>query len=267
MIIMFLSACTFSAVRDKIKNHWNISIFKYWVQGTKWEDFFNPDSWKNKYKKDENGNLIPDPKNPGSYLRKTFILFGKDTGIWVPVVFVDAWHMIKGGEILAYSIAVGLGISVMAEISNILWMQYWYCNVIVLVLVWSAYFELLHAEWLEKKVQVVENYMFNKMVKNDTKLYLDDVRKAPDKSWTVVRNVAEAIRFLQTNKVSVLSVDHDLGNEIPGYDLLEWLENEVAEGKSNIRVPDKIKIHSANIPARKRMKQAVESIQRMRKAE
>lgn len=257
MIIMFLFACTFSAVRDKIKNHWNISIFKYWVSGTKWEDFFNPDSWKNKYKKDENGNLIPDPKNPGSYLRKTFILFGKDTGIWVPVVFVDAWHMIKGGEILAYSIAVGLGISVMAEISNIWWMQYWYYNVIVLVLVWSAYFELLHAYLLEKKIQT------------DVKVYLDDVRKAPSEDWIVVRNVEEAIRLLKTNKVSELSVDHDLGDETPftGYDLLEWLEREVAEGKSNIRVPDKIKIHSANVPARIRMKQAVESIQRMRRTE
>lgn len=269
MIVMFILACTFSAVRDKLKQHWDISIFKYWVQGTKWEAFFNPNSWLNKYKLDEEGNRIPDPKRPGKFLRKTFVIFGWDTGIWIPVVFLDAWHMIKGGEILAYSIAVGLGLSVMAEVTGILWMQYWYYNTIALVLFWSIYFELLHSEWLEKKIQTAENAMFNKMVKNDVKVYLDDLREAPDEGWIVVRSVEGAIRLLKTNKVSELSVDHDLGNQTPftGYDLLEWLENEVAEGKSDIRVPDTIKIHSANVSARKRMKQAVESIQRMRRAE
>jgi hypothetical protein len=267
MLVSFILAVILSASRDKIKDHWVTSIFRYWVQGTKWEYFFNTvKSWENKYKHDEEGNLIPDPKRPGKFLRKTIVLFGWDTGIWLPVVFTDAWHMIKGGEILLYSLSIGLAISV---ISDVCWLQYWYWNTVALVLVWSILFELFYADWLEKKMQNAETTLLNKIVKNDIKLYLDDVREAPEEGWIVVRDVESAIKFLKTNKVKELSVDHDLGDDTPytGYDLLEWLEEEVAHGKSTIRVPEKMKIHSANPAVRTKMKQAIESIQRMRRAE
>lgn len=267
MIASFVLAIILSASRDKIKDHWNNSIFKYWVQGTTWERFFNTiDSWLNKYKLDEEGNRIPDPKRPGKFLRKTIVLFGWDTGIWLPAVFTDAWHMIKGGEILLYSLSVGIAI---AEISTISWMQYWYYNTVVLVLLWSVLFELFYAEWLDKKIQNVETAIFAKMVKNDIKLYLDDKRDVPDETWTLARSVEVAMKFLKTGKVAELSLDHDLGNETPftGYDLLEWLEEEVAHGKSTIKVPKIMKIHSANPAVRTKMKQAIESIQRMRRTE
>lgn len=265
MLVSFIIAVILSASRDKIRDHWNNSIFRYWVQGTSWERFFNTTkSWLNKYKLDEEGNRIRDPERPGKFLRKTIVIFGWDTGIWLPAVFTDAWHMIKGGEILLYSLSIGIAI---AELSTISWMQYWYYNTIVLVLFWSVVFELFYADWLDKKIQNIETAIFAKMVKGDIKLYLDDKRDVPDETWTLARSVEVAMRFLKTNKVAELSLDHDLGNDTPytGYDLLQRLENEMALGKLNVRIPEKIKVHSANVPARKRMKQAIESIENMRR--
>lgn len=41
------------------------------------------------------------------------------------------------------------------------------------------------------------------------KLYVDDWREAPDRSWTVVRSISSAIRFLVNEDVEELSLDHD----------------------------------------------------------
>jgi hypothetical protein len=47
-----------------------------------------------------------------------------------------------------------------------------------------------------------------------TKLYLDDVRPAPDSSWTVVRSYDEFIKYMSENPVpDIISFDHDLADE------------------------------------------------------
>lgn len=57
-------------------------------------------------------------------------------------------------------------------------------------------------------------------------LYVDDLRDCPD-GYIVASNYEEACRLLCTNKVNILSLDHDLGedeqgNLLPtGYDLVK----------------------------------------------
>lgn len=91
------------------------------------------------------------------------------------------------------------------------------------------------------------------------RVFLDDERQTPD-GWTRVYWPDEAIALLQTGKVTEISLDHDLGDDErgTGYDVLEWIEAEVV---LNAFKPPKIKIHSANPPARARMSAAVRSIE------
>lgn len=44
------------------------------------------------------------------------------------------------------------------------------------------------------------------------KLFLDDIRHPADKSWTIARDVPEAIRLLKTDTVTFASLDHDLAD-------------------------------------------------------
>jgi len=78
------------------------------------------------------------------------------------------------------------------------------------------------------------------------KLFIDDVRNAPDNSWTVARNYKEAISYLTGNEqITHLSFDHDLGNNSrSGYDIAKWIEKKVIEGK--FILPQNVYIHSAN---------------------
>lgn len=90
------------------------------------------------------------------------------------------------------------------------------------------------------------------------KIYLDDTRPAPE-GWILVTDVHETIQLLKTQKVTDLSLDHDLGNDGlgTGYSVLLWIEENVYT--SNY-IPPRIQIHTANTSARLRMELAVESI-------
>ena len=97
------------------------------------------------------------------------------------------------------------------------------------------------------------------------KLWLDDRRGPPDEGWVHVYTPDEVIETLKAGKVTELSLDHDLGiftaeREITGYDVLLWIEREVAEGR--FQAP-KLDVHSANPVARRRMQQAIASIRRL----
>ena len=99
------------------------------------------------------------------------------------------------------------------------------------------------------------------------KVWLDDLREAPP-GWVRVRTPEVAIGLLETGDVTEISLDHDLGlvdgeRERTGYDVLLWLEREVAEGRWVFPLPQ-ISVHSANPVGRKRMEQAIASIRRMR---
>jgi len=93
------------------------------------------------------------------------------------------------------------------------------------------------------------------------KVYLDDLRKAPD-GWVHVYWPDEAIELLKTGQVEEISLDHDLGDDShgTGYDVVLWIEEAVAtEGFS----PPAIKVHSANTAARQRMEAGIQSIEKM----
>lgn len=63
-----------------------------------------------------------------------------------------------------------------------------------------------------------------------TKLFLDDERKLPDDSYSLVRSYEEAVNYVKENGIpSFISFDHDLGldenNQIAktGFDFAKWL--------------------------------------------
>jgi hypothetical protein len=97
------------------------------------------------------------------------------------------------------------------------------------------------------------------------KVWLDDERAAPA-GWVHVRTPEDAIELLRGGDVEELSLDHDLGLDVgvrerTGYDVLLWLEAEVAAGRA--RPPAVMTVHSGNVGAVTRMEQAVESIRRL----
>jgi hypothetical protein len=95
------------------------------------------------------------------------------------------------------------------------------------------------------------------------KVYLDDIRKPPA-GWKLVKWPDEAIKLLKTGQVEEISLDHDLGDDErgTGYDVVLWIEEQVVRNKFN---PPKIKVHSANVSARKKMELGIKSIKRFNK--
>ena len=80
------------------------------------------------------------------------------------------------------------------------------------------------------------------------RLWLDDKRKPPNDSWYWVTNPAsfKAVFNLPENILDI-SMDHDLGVETTGYDLLKWMANE------GFRPSGRITIHSMNPVGRANM--------------
>jgi hypothetical protein len=99
------------------------------------------------------------------------------------------------------------------------------------------------------------------------KVYLDDKcesdRLTPP-GWVGVRTYQETIALLKTGSVKELDLDHDLGDQKivgSGYDVLEWLEHEVALEK--FIPPSIINIHSANPSVYPKMELAIKSIKKL----
>jgi len=95
------------------------------------------------------------------------------------------------------------------------------------------------------------------------KIFLDDVRPTPA-GYTCIRDVEvlKKVFIWNQDKVKEISLDHDLGENVPtGYDFLVWLEEGVAMGAFE-QIPE-LKIHSANPVGRKNMEAAIKSIYKM----
>ena len=95
------------------------------------------------------------------------------------------------------------------------------------------------------------------------KVFLDDERQPPP-GWTLVRWPSEAIDLLETGQVTEISLDHDLGDDDrgTGYDVILWIEEMVATRGFS---PPKIRVHSANSSARRKMELGIASIERFAK--
>jgi hypothetical protein len=90
------------------------------------------------------------------------------------------------------------------------------------------------------------------------KIFLDDIRIEPE-GWVRAKTAKEAIELLRSNKVTEISLDHDLGDDKngTGYDVILWIEQEVY---MNNYIPPIIKVHSANVAAREKMEAGIKKI-------
>ena len=91
------------------------------------------------------------------------------------------------------------------------------------------------------------------------KLYVDDIRDAPDESWTLVRTITEAIRLISmfSDTMTEISLDHDISHEVridgqyrpfPSPETYQPVAYFIGELYKGYRVEDKPKVilHTAN---------------------
>ena len=92
------------------------------------------------------------------------------------------------------------------------------------------------------------------------KLFVDDLRSAPDATWVVARTADEAIEYLSTGQVVELSLDHDLGHpKKDGLYIVNWIERSARKGDLQLPV---VLIHSANPVGRYNMERTLRAIRR-----
>lgn len=94
----------------------------------------------------------------------------------------------------------------------------------------------------------------------ERKVYLDDVRPTPD-GWERAYWPEGVISKMKEGDVTVISLDHDLGDDErgTGYDVLLWIEEAVATSDFK---PPIIYIHTANPAADRRMRYASRMIRK-----
>lgn len=46
------------------------------------------------------------------------------------------------------------------------------------------------------------------------KLWVDDIRNAPDDTWHVARSITEAIRAIERYDFEIISLDHDISHQV-----------------------------------------------------
>ena len=92
------------------------------------------------------------------------------------------------------------------------------------------------------------------------KLFIDDIRNAPDDKWAVARSVSEAIRFIAFFGLEIdeISIDHDISHQIgmgalsrpypcpETFTAVAYFIAEFYANRRHIKVP-KIVIHSSNV--------------------
>lgn len=94
-------------------------------------------------------------------------------------------------------------------------------------------------------------------------LYLDDLRDCPD-GFELAKTMEEAVSFLKENKINILSLDHDLGEENgkllkTGYDLVKWICEFYEEENLSIKA---IYLHTDNNVGRENMFETLKAAQR-----
>ena len=83
-------------------------------------------------------------------------------------------------------------------------------------------------------------------------IFLDDIRPAPE-DYILVRSGREFVELVLKNKynINIVSLDHDLGNNITGYDVAKWIViNDIW--------PNKIIIHTQNPVGKENMYKLLE---------
>ena len=91
-------------------------------------------------------------------------------------------------------------------------------------------------------------------------LYVDDLRDCPD-GFTVARTMSEAIEIMDNNRINILSLDHDMGENgegqlLPtGYDLVKYICEHGYRA-------NKIYIHTDNPVGREAMYKTLKAAQK-----
>lgn len=109
--------------------------------------------------------------------------------------------------------------------------------------------------------------LINEPKRKQMKIYLDDVRNAPE-GWELARNAQEFEQLYEANKdhVTHISLDHDLGdNQKTGHDVVKYLMTKVIE---EMKVTKKllsnfplISCHSANPVGKKNIMHCIHDIE------
>jgi hypothetical protein len=103
---------------------------------------------------------------------------------------------------------------------------------------------------------------FKTFLEDIMKIWLDDIRTPPDKSWTWIKTSQECLEVIgrEQGEITEISFDHDLGEESldTGYAVAKqierWVHNATLSG------PLKLGVHSANPVGRKNIEAAITSI-------
>lgn len=79
------------------------------------------------------------------------------------------------------------------------------------------------------------------------KLWVDDIRPKPDDTWVLATCFLEATLWLYAGGVEVISLDHDLGEGMSGYDVARWMVGILPDGPPSMpHWPKDIYVHSRN---------------------
>ena len=97
------------------------------------------------------------------------------------------------------------------------------------------------------------------------RVFLDDERMPEDvpglpdpDAWVIVRSAEECIALLAAGGVEAVSLDHDLGADVPtGYDVACWIEAAQVEGGP---LPARVYVHTANPVGRGRIVAALRGL-------
>lgn len=92
------------------------------------------------------------------------------------------------------------------------------------------------------------------------KLFLDDRRELKPGFDRLARTAGEAIELLKSGTVTDLSLDHDLGGQSTGMEVLNWIQRQMAE--TGFVPPEVMVSHSANPAGKAALERAIESIRR-----
>ncbi len=98
-------------------------------------------------------------------------------------------------------------------------------------------------------------------------VWLDDTRDPKRQAkhswdqWIWIETYEETIALLETGKVTHISLDHDLGTVKTGYDVILWIEEKLHQNRFNLDSL-KIEVHSANPVGRKKILDAIESMEK-----
>lgn len=97
-----------------------------------------------------------------------------------------------------------------------------------------------------------------------SKLWLDDIREPPDKTWIWAKSSREAIGILKSVEIEEISFDHDLGiidgEDDKGLFVAQYIE--IGAYQNTIPNPIVWYVHSANPVGKKDITLAMESAER-----